>query len=80
MNYLVKRRGTLNFYIRHKQNLINEIKELINNFDPSKPSHREKLKGLRYSLDDKMTNIKRLMTKFLNFLIKRRQKTILQTV
>ena len=55
---LSKIRGTCNFYIRHTQNLINEIKELINNFDPSKPRHREKLKGLRYSLDDKMNQIK----------------------
>ena len=26
--------------------------------DPSKPRHREKLKGLRYSLDDKMNDVK----------------------
>ena len=57
---LSKKRGTRNVYIRHTQNLINEIKELINNFDQSKPRHREKLKGLRYSLDDKMTHVKRL--------------------
>ena len=55
---LSKKRGTRNVYIRHRQNLINEIKELINNFDPSKPKHREKLKGLRYSLDDKMNLLK----------------------
>ena len=33
---------------------------MINNFDPNKPRHHEKLKGLRYSLDDKMTHVKRL--------------------
>ena len=54
------KRGTRNVYIRHTQNLINEIKELINNFDPSKPRHLEKLKGLRYSLDNKMNHVKRL--------------------
>ena len=57
---LSKKRGRRNVYIRHTQNLINEIKELIDNFDPSKPRHREKLKGLRYSLDDKMNHVKRL--------------------
>ena len=31
---------------------------MINNFDPSKPRHREKLKELRYSLDDKMNLVK----------------------
>ena len=36
-----------NVYIRHTQNLINEIKELMNNFDPSKPRHCAKIKGLR---------------------------------
>ena len=29
-----KKRDTRNVYIRHTQSLINEIKELINNFDP----------------------------------------------
>ena len=38
---LSKKRGTFNVYVRHTQNLINEMKELINNFDPSKPRHRE---------------------------------------
>ena len=57
---LSKKRGRPNVYIRHTQNLINEIKELIDNFDPSKPRHREKLKGLRYSLDDKLNHVKRL--------------------
>ena len=33
---------------------------MINNFDPNKPRHHEKLKGLRHSLDDKMTHVKRL--------------------
>ena len=36
------------------------IKELINNFDPSKLRYRGKLNGLRYSLDDKMNHVKRL--------------------
>ena len=55
---LSKKRGTRNFYIRHTQNLINKIKELINNFYPSKPRHREKLQGLRNSVDDKMALLK----------------------
>ena len=46
LNYFLKR-GTRNVYIHHTQNLINEIKELMNNFNPSKPRHRENLKGLR---------------------------------
>ena len=57
---LSKKRGTRNVYIRHRQNLINEIKELINNFDPSKPKHCEKLKRLRNSLGDKMNQIKKI--------------------
>ena len=42
------------------QNLINEIKELINDFDPSKLRHREKLKRLRCNLDDQLNHVKRL--------------------
>ena len=57
---LRKKRDTRNVYIRHTQNLINEIKKLINYFDPSKRRHDEKLKGLRYSLNDKMNHVKRL--------------------
>ena len=56
---LSKKRGNVTF-IYDRQNLINQIKELINAFDPSKPRHREKLKGLRYSLDDKLNHVKRL--------------------
>ena len=51
---LRKKRDTRNVYIRHTQNLINKIKKLTNNFDPSKPRHDEKLKGLRYSLNDEI--------------------------
>ena len=54
---LSKKRANVTF-LYDRQNLINEIKELINDFDPSKPRHREKLKGLRYSLDDKMNDVK----------------------
>ena len=54
---LSKKRANVTFQY-DRQNLINEIKELINDFDPSKPRHREKLKGLRYSLDDKMNDVK----------------------
>ena len=65
---LSKKRGTLNVCVRHTQNPINEIKELINNFDPSKSRHREKLKGLRYSSDDKMNHVKRLNDKIFELL------------
>ena len=50
------------------QNLINEIKELTNNIDLSKPRHCEKLKRLRYSLDNKMNRIKRLDNKVFELL------------
>ena len=53
---LSKKRGTRNVYIRHIENLENEINETIVNFDikNSRENHRERLKGLKYSLDDKM--------------------------
>ena len=54
---LGKKRGTRNVYIRHIENLENEIKETIENFDISNSRHRERLKGLRYSLDDKMKKV-----------------------
>ena len=54
----------LSVYILHIQRLINEIKELINNFDPSKfRKHRERLKRLMYTLDDQMNHVKRLDNK-----------------
>ena len=65
---LSKKRGIRHVYIRHTQDLINEIKELINRFDPSKPRHCEKLNGLRYSLDDKMNHVKRLDSKMFELL------------
>ena len=54
---LSKKRGTRNVYIRHIENLENEIKETIANFDIGNSRHRERLKGLKYSLDDKMKKI-----------------------
>ena len=54
---LSKKWGTRNVYIRHTENLENEIKETIVNFDISNSRHRERLKGLKYSLDDKMKKI-----------------------
>ena len=54
---LSKKRGTRNVYIRHIENLENEIKETLVNFDINNSRHRERLKGLKYSLDDKMKKI-----------------------
>ena len=54
---LSKKRGTCNLYIRHIENLENEIKETLVNFDINNSRHRERLKGLKYSLDDKMKKI-----------------------
>ena len=54
---LSKKRGTRNVYISHTENLENEIKETIVNFDTSNSRHRERLKGLKYSLDNKMKKI-----------------------
>ena len=54
---LSKKRETRNVYIRHIENLENEIKEIIANFDIGNSRHRERLKGLKYSLDDKMKKI-----------------------
>ena len=59
----------LSVYILHIQRLINEIKELINNFDPNKfRKHRERLKRLRYILDDQMNQVKRLDNKIFKIL------------
>ena len=52
--YLSKKRGTRNVYIRQIENLENEIKETTANFDISNSHHGERLKVLKYSLDDKM--------------------------
>ena len=41
---LSKKRGTRNVYIRHIENLENEIKETIVNFDINNSRHRESLK------------------------------------
>ena len=49
---LNKKRGARNVYIRHIENLENEIKETIVNFDIDNSRHRKRLKGLKYSLDD----------------------------
>ena len=42
---LIKKRGTRNVYIRHIENLENEIKKTIPNFDINNSGHRENLKG-----------------------------------
>ena len=62
---LSKKRGTRNVYIRHIENLENEIKETIVNFDISNSRHRKRLKGLKYSLDYTMKKIVILIMKFL---------------
>ena len=54
---LCKIRGTRNVYICHIENLENEIKETIVNLDINNLRHRERLKVLKYSLDDKMKKI-----------------------
>ena len=54
---LSKKRGTRNVYIRHIENLENEIKETLVNFDINNSRHLERLKGLKYSLADKMKKI-----------------------
>ena len=51
---LSKKRGTCNVYIRHIENLENKRKETVVNFDIDNSRYRERLKGLKYSLDDKM--------------------------
>ena len=51
---LSKKRGTYNVYIRHIENLENKRKETVVNFDIDNSRYRERLKGLKYSLDDKM--------------------------
>ena len=61
---LSKKPGTLNVYMRHIENLENEIKEAIVNFDINNSRHRERLKGSKYSLDDKMKKIQFLTMKF----------------
>ena len=62
---LSKKRGTRNVYIRHIENLANEIKETLVNFDISNSRHRERLKGLKYSLDDKIKKIAILDNEFI---------------
>ena len=62
---LSKKRGTRNVYIRHIENLENEIKETLVNFDINNSRHQERLKGLKYSLDDKMKKLQFLIMKFL---------------
>ena len=62
---LSKKRGTRNVYIRHIENLENEIKETLVNFDINNSRHRERLKGLKYSLDNKMKKLQFLIRKFL---------------
>ena len=54
---LCKKQGTRNVCICHIENLENEIKETIVNLDINNLRHREKLKGLKYTLDDKMKKI-----------------------
>ena len=62
---LSKNRGTCNLYIRHIENLENEIKETLVNFDINNSRHRERLKGLKYSLDNKMKKLHFLIRKSL---------------
>ena len=47
---LSKKPETRNAYIRHIENIENEIKETIVNLDIDNSRHRERLKGLKYSL------------------------------
>ena len=51
--------------MRHMENLENEIKETLVNFDINNSRHRERLKGLKYSLDNKMKKLQFLIRKFL---------------
>ena len=62
---LSKKRGTRNVYMSHIENLENEIKETIVNFNINSSRHRERLKGLKYSLDDKIKKLQFLTMKFL---------------
>ena len=55
--WLSKKRGTRNVYVHPIENLENKIKETISNFDINNPRHQKRLKGLKYSLDDKMKKI-----------------------
>ena len=62
---LSKKGGTRNVYIQHIENLENEIKERIANFDINNSRHRERIKGLKYSLEIKWKNLQLLIMKFL---------------
>ena len=55
--WLSKKRGNRNVYIHPIENLENKIKETISNFDINNPRHQKRLKGLKYSLGDKMKKI-----------------------
>ena len=54
---LSKKWETRNVYISHIENIENEIKETIVKLDIDNSWHRERLKGLKYSLKNEMKKI-----------------------